>query len=78
MRLPPLNPRIVFNAIMWILKSGARWRDLPARHGNWNSIYHKFRLWCRLGLFEQLLKLINVMSELDKDELLDKKIVREL
>ena len=31
---PPLNPRIVFNAIMWILKSGARWRDLPARYGN--------------------------------------------
>ena len=56
---PPLNPRIVFNAIMWILKSGARWRDLPARYGNWNSIYHKFRRWCSLGLFERLLQLIN-------------------
>ena len=56
---PPLNPRIVFNAIMWILKSGARWRDLPASYGNWNSIYHKFRRWCSLGLFERLLQLIN-------------------
>ena len=56
---PSLNPRIVFNAIMWILKSGARWRDLPARYGNWNSIYHKFRRWCRLGLFERLLHIIN-------------------
>ena len=56
---PPLNPRRVFNAILWILKSGARWRDLPARYGNWNSIYHKFRLWCSQGLFEQLLQLIN-------------------
>ena len=56
---PSLNPRRVFNAIMWILKSGARWRDLPARYGNWNSIYHKFRLWCSLGLFERLLKVIN-------------------
>jgi len=27
---PSLNPRRVFNPIMWILKSGARWRDLPA------------------------------------------------
>jgi len=50
---PSLNPRRVFNALMWILKSGARWRDLPARYGNRNSIYHKFRLWCRLGLKEQ-------------------------
>ena len=55
----PLNPRRVFNALMWILKSGSRWRDLPARYGNWNSIYHKFRLWCSLGLFERLLKIIN-------------------
>ena len=25
----------------------------------WNSIYHKFRQWCRLGLFDRLLKIIN-------------------
>ncbi len=56
---PSLNPRTVLNAILWILKSRARWRDLPARYGNWNSIYHKFRLWCRLGLFERLMKIIN-------------------
>ncbi len=60
---PPLNPRTVFNAIMWILKSGARWRDLPARYGNWNSIYHKFRKWGSLGLFERMMKIINA----DKD-----------
>ena len=52
-------PQLIFNAIMWILKSGARWRDLPARYGNWNSMYHKLRLWYFLGLFEKLLKLIN-------------------
>ena len=60
---PPLEPRTVFNAIIWILKSGARWRDLPARYGNWNSIYHKFRRWCSLGLFERLLKLINADAQ---------------
>ena len=56
---PSLNPRTVLNGILWILKSGARWRDLPARYGNWNSIYHKFRLWCSQGLFARLLQLIN-------------------
>ena len=60
---PPLNPRTVFNALMWILKSGARWRDLPARYGNWNSIYHKFRQWCKLGLFKRLLKIINADAQ---------------
>ena len=66
---PSLNPRIVLNGILWILKSGGRWRDLPARYGNWNSIYHKFRLWCRLGLFERLLQLIN--ADADNSTLLE-------
>ena len=55
----PLNPRKVFNGILWILKSGARWRDLPAHYGNWNSIYHKFRLWGESGLFRRLVQVIN-------------------
>ena len=56
---PSLNSRTVLNGILWILKSGARWRDLPTEFGNWNSIYHKFRQWCECGLFERLLKLVN-------------------
>ena len=60
---PPLNPRNVFNGILWILKSGARWRDLPARYGNWNSIYHKFRKLCESGLFELLLHLVNAHAD---------------
>ena len=44
---------------MWILASGARWRDLLTYFGNWNSIYHKFRQWCECGLFERLLKIVN-------------------
>lgn len=56
---PPLNPRIVFNAILWLLKSGARWRDLPTCFGNWNSVYHKFRQWIRVGLFEKILRVLN-------------------
>ena len=51
-----LNPRTVFNAILWILSSGAAWRDLPKEYGNWNSIYHKFRKWCELGVFEKILQ----------------------
>ena len=57
---PALEPRVVLNAILWIMASGARWRDLPDRYGNWNSVYHKFRQWCACGLFKLLLQLIQV------------------
>ena len=55
---PSLNPRKVFNGILWILRSGSRWRDLPSRYGNWNSIYHK-----ESGLFELLLRLVNTDAQ---------------
>ena len=60
---PGLNPLIVFNAILWILSSGAPWRDLPARFGNWNSIYHKFRQWCADDVFENILKVLVADTE---------------
>lgn len=60
---PGLDPMIVFNAILWILSSGAPWRDLPPHYGNWNSIYHKFRLWCSQDVFENILKVLVADTE---------------
>lgn len=63
---PILNPKIVLNAILWILKSGARWRDLPPHFGNWNSIYHTFRRWAKLGIFEKILQIVNKNNQNSK------------
>ena len=60
---PALNPLTVFNAILWILSSGAPWRDLPTHYGNWNSIYHKFRKWCVDDVFENILKVLVADTE---------------
>lgn len=53
---PNLNARKVFNAIYWVLSSGAKWRYIPKEYGNWNSIYHKFRRWIEEGVFEKILQ----------------------
>ncbi len=60
---PTLNPLNVFKAILWILKSGARWRDLPTHFGNWNSVYHTFRRWSKQGIFEKILQIVNKSGE---------------
>ena len=60
---PSLNSVMVFNAILWILSSGAAWRDLPTHFGNWNSIYHKFRQWCANDVFENILKALVADTE---------------
>ena len=53
---PQIDSRVAFNGILWILKSGAPWRFLPAKYGKWNSVYKKFRQWTRAGVFTTLTK----------------------
>ena len=50
---PYKDVRNMVNGIVWILKSGAPWRDLPARYGQWNAVY-KFSKWQEQGLFEKI------------------------
>jgi RNA polymerase sigma-70 factor (ECF subfamily) len=42
----PRRPdREVLEAVLWVLGTGAPWRDLPASHGPWQTAYHRFRVW---------------------------------
>ena len=47
--------RTTLNGMMWILKSGSPWRDMPERYGSWKSVYHRFQRWTLDGMFEKIL-----------------------
>jgi len=53
---PAHDNRRFFDGMMWILRTGSPWRDLPEEFGNWNSIYQRFRRWCQAGVFDALLE----------------------
>ena len=49
------DDRRVMNDIVWKIRSGAPWRDVPARYGSWKSIYTRFRRWALNGTFTRML-----------------------
>jgi transposase len=48
--------RLFIDAVFWIAKTGAQWRDLPPRFGNWNSVWRRFDRWAAKGVWERVLR----------------------
>ena len=52
---PFRNPRDVLDAVMWILRTGAPWRDLPERYPSYQTCHRRFQSWVRNGILERIL-----------------------
>lgn len=67
-RLEPMLPRVqtagryygdhrtILNGMLFRLNCGVPWRDLPERYGPWQTVYSRWRRWCRSGLWESMLQ----------------------
>jgi len=54
------DQRQMLNGILWVLRTGAPWRDLPERFGPWQTVYHYFNTWRKQGLYDRILEALQI------------------
>lgn len=60
----PIGNRPVFEGILWVLRSGARWRDLPDRYPSASTCWRRLRDWEEQGVWEQAW--VTLIGQLDE------------
>jgi transposase len=67
--------RLFLDAVLWMARAGAPWRDLPDTFGNWNSVFRRFRRWAKKGVLENVFQALSGEPDFEY-ALIDGTIVR--
>lgn len=51
---PPGDLRQTINGILWRIRTGTPWRDVPEKYGKWMTVYQRFRRWSQTGVWEAI------------------------
>lgn len=72
-----LGDRNFINAVLWRVKTGAPWRDIPPRYGPWKTVYNRFARWAARGVWERIFKELQIEADVDDvGSLIDATVVR--
>lgn len=70
-----LDNRLFVNGVLWVLRSGAHWHDLPDRYGKWKTVHKRFTRWAQDGVWERVFE--HLIEDPDNDYIsLDSSLVR--
>jgi transposase len=47
---------VFVDGVLWVLRSGARWSDLPERYGKYKSMHKRFARWAASGVWDQIFR----------------------
>jgi putative transposase len=50
--------RLFVEAVLWIARTGAPWRDLPEEFGKWNSVFQRYNRWAKSGVWENVFRVL--------------------
>ncbi len=53
----------MLNGILWLLRTGAPWRDLPSQYGPWQTVASRFYRWRRAGVWQRVLQTLQQQAD---------------
>ena len=60
---PAADHRRILNGILWFLRTGVPWRDVPERYGPWSTIASRFYRWRQAGLWARLFAAVQQQAD---------------
>ena len=64
-RGPRTNNRLFVDALLWMARSGGRWRDLPERFVNYQSVKRRYYRWIEMGVLDDMLTILAREADLE-------------
>jgi len=64
-RGPRSNNRLFFDALLWLARLGGRWRDLPERFGDFQTIKRRYYRWIEQGVFDVIFQNLGETADLE-------------
>lgn len=68
---PRVDDRRVISGILYVLKSGCRWRDLPDVYGPRTTVYNRFNRWSRAGIWQRLFEKVAAQGGVPDELMID-------
>ena len=60
---PAHDHRVILNGILWKVRTGAPWRDLPERYGPWSTVHSRFRRWRLAGVWDRVFAAVQQQAD---------------
>lgn len=66
---PPNDHRTILAGILWVVRTGASWREIPAQFGPWETVHSRYQAWRRAGIWQHILDTMNQQGDSDAPQL---------